>query len=93
MPTPHWSDGRLTTAAMLAALPCGYGFGAVSASLLAADYGLGQAWLVTVPLSLLAAAGLALLPQLRPETRFMINGVGAIAATDLHFMIRLLAAH
>ena len=55
MPTPHWSDAHLTIAAMLAALPCGYGFGVVAAFLLAGGYGLTQAWLVTVPLSLLAA--------------------------------------
>jgi hypothetical protein len=51
---------------MLAALPCGWGFGAVSA----ADYGLGQAWLVTVPLPRLAAAGWAFFRfrALRPDS-------------------------
>jgi hypothetical protein len=93
MPTLHWSEAHFTTAAVLAALPCGYGFGVVADFLLAGGYAIGQAWLVTVPLSLLAAVAVALLPLLTAETRFMINGVGAIAAIDLHVMIRLLEAH
>jgi hypothetical protein len=91
MSTLDWSEGRFTTAAVLAALPCGYGFGAVAAFLLAGGYGVAQAWLVTVPLSLIAAIAVALLPVLRAETRFLISGVGAIAAIDLHLMLRLLA--
>jgi hypothetical protein len=91
MTTPHWSEARLTTAAVLAALPCGYGFGVVSAFLLAGAYGIAQAWLVTVPLSLTAAVAVALLPRLAAETRFLISGVGAIAAIDLNLMVRLLA--
>jgi hypothetical protein len=83
MPTPHWSEKRFATAAVLAALPCGYGFGAVAAFLLDGGYGIAQAWPVTVPLSLL--------PVLRAETRFLISGVGAIAAIDLHLMVHLLA--
>jgi len=47
MPTPHWSEKRFATAAVLAALPCGYGFGAVAAFLLDGGYGIAQAWLVT----------------------------------------------
>jgi hypothetical protein len=91
MPTPHWSEKRFATAAVLAALPCGYGFGAVAAFLLDGGYGIAQAWLVTVPLSLFAAVTVALLPVLRAETRFLISGVGAIAAIDLHLMVQLLA--
>jgi hypothetical protein len=87
----HWSEKRFATAAVLAALPCGYGFGAVAASLLNGGYGIAQAWLVTVPVSLVAAVAVALLPLLRPETRFLISGVGAIAAIDLHLMVHLLA--
>jgi hypothetical protein len=93
MPISHWNDARFTTAAVVAALPCGYSFGAVAAFLLAGGYGIGQAWLVTVPLSLLAAVAVALIPLLAAETRFMINAIGAIAAIDLHIMVRLLAAH
>jgi len=44
-----------------------------------------------VPLSLIAAVAVALLPVLRAETRFLISGVGAIAAIDLHLMVHLLA--
>jgi hypothetical protein len=91
MPTPNWSENRFVTAAVLAALPCGYSFGAVTAVLLNGGYGIAQAWLVTVPLSLIAAVGMALLPLLRAETRFLISGVGAIAAIDLHLMVHLLA--
>jgi hypothetical protein len=91
MPTPHWNDAHLTIAATLAALPCGYGFGAVADALLAGGYGIDQAWILTVPLSLLAAIAVAFLPLLAAETRFLINGVGAIAAVDLHVMVRLLA--
>jgi hypothetical protein len=76
---------------VLAALPCGYGFGAVTGFLLNGGYGIAQAWLVTVPLSLIAAVAVALLPLLRAETRFLISGVGAIAAIDLHLMVHLLA--
>ena len=93
MPTPLWSDGRLTIAAALAALPCGYGLGVVADFMLAGAFGIAQAWLVTVPLSLLAAVGLAVLPRVAAETRFMIVGVGAIVAIDLHFMVGLSAAH
>jgi len=46
-----------------------------------------------VPLSLLAAIAVAFLPLLAAETRFLINGIGAIAAIDVHVMVRLLAAH
>jgi hypothetical protein len=46
-----------------------------------------------VPLSLLAAIAVAFLPLPTAETRFLINGVGAIAAIDVHLMVRLLAAH
>jgi hypothetical protein len=93
MTTTHWSEARFTTAAVLAALPCGYGFGIVAAVLLAGGYGIGQAWLVTVPLSLIAAVAVALLPLLAAETRFLISGVGAIAAIDVNLMVHLLAAH
>jgi pantoate kinase len=93
MPALLWSDGRLTIATVLAALPCGYGFGVVAAFLLAGAFGIAQAWLVTVPLSLLAAIALAFLPLVAAETRFMIVGVGATVAIDLHLMVGLLAAH
>jgi hypothetical protein len=93
MPTSHWSESHFTTAAVLAAVPCGCGFGFVAAFLLAGGYGIAHAWLVTVPLSLLAAVAVALLPQLTAETRFMINGVGAIAAIDLHVMMQLLETY
>ncbi len=93
MPTPYWTETRFTLAAVLAALPCGYGFGIVAAFLLTGGYGHGQAWLVTVPLSLVAAIAVALIPLLTAETRFMVVGIGAIAAIDLHFMVRLLATH
>jgi hypothetical protein len=91
MPSPHWSDARFTMAAVLAALPLGYGSGVVAAYLLAGGPDVGWAPLVTVPTALLAAAAFALVPVLEAELRFMIASVGAITATSLLLMVRLAA--
>lgn len=87
MPLPASSDARLTLAAVLAALPCGYCFGVVAAFVLAGGPDVGQAPLVTVPLGLLAAIAFALLPFLGAQTRFMTMVVGAIAAADVFLMV------
>jgi hypothetical protein len=89
IPSPRWSDARLAVAAVLAALPCGYGSGVVAAYLLSGGPDIGRAPLLTVPLALLVTTVFGLLPFLQAETRFMITGVGAIAAAVLVLMFRL----
>jgi hypothetical protein len=87
--SPHWTNARLALAAVLAALPCGYGSGVVAAYLLSGGPDIGRAPLLTVPLALLVTTVFGLLPFLPAETRFMITGVGAIAAAVLLLMVRL----
>jgi hypothetical protein len=82
------SDARLTLAAVLAALPCGYCFGVVAAFLLAGGPNVGQAPLWTVPLGLLLAVLFALLPFVGAQTRFMTMVVGAIASADVFLMVQ-----
>ena len=89
IPSPHWTDARFAVAAVLAALPCGYGSGVVAAYLLSGGPDIGRAPLLTVPLALLVTTVFGLLPFLRAETRFMITSVGAIAAAVLFLMVRL----
>jgi len=88
MPSPGPSDARLTLAAVLAALPCGYCFGIVAAVLLAGGPNVGDAPLLTVPLGVLAATVFALLPFVEAQTRFVITVVGAIAAAVVFLMVR-----
>lgn len=88
MPSPGASDARFTLAAILAALPFGYGFVVVAAVLLAGGPDTGQAPLLTVPLGLLAALIVALLPLLQAQTRFIITVVGAIASAVVFLMVR-----
>ncbi|HEY1244526.1 MAG TPA: hypothetical protein VGF29_06800 [Hyphomicrobiaceae bacterium] len=89
VPSLHWSDARFAIAAVLAALPCGYGSGVVAAYLLSGGPDIGRAPLLTVPLALLVTTVFGLLPFLQAETRFMIASVGAIAAAVLFLMVRL----
>jgi hypothetical protein len=89
VPSPHWSDARFAVAAVIAALPCGYGSGVVAAYLLSGGPDIGRAPLLTVPLALLVTSVFGLLPFLQAETRFMIASVGAIAAAVLFLMVRL----
>jgi hypothetical protein len=89
IPSPRWTDARFAVAAMLAALPCGYGSGVVAAYLLSGGPDIGRAPLLTVPLALLVTTVFGLLPFLQAETRFMITGVGAIAAVVLLLMVGL----
>jgi hypothetical protein len=88
MPFTAWSDARLTWAAVLAALPCGYCFGIVAAYLLAGGPNIGLAPLWTVPVGLVAAIAFALQPFLGARTRFMVMVVGAIAAADVFLMVQ-----
>jgi hypothetical protein len=88
MPSPGSSDARLTIAAVLAALPCGYCFGVVAAFLLAGGPNVGQVPLLTVPLGMLLATLFALLPFVGAQTRFMTMVVGAIASADVFLMVR-----
>jgi hypothetical protein len=88
MPTPAASDTRLTFAAVLAALPCGYCLGVVAAFLLAGGPDIGQAPLLTIPLGVLIAIAFALLPILEAQTRFITMVVAAIAAADIFLMVR-----
>src|SRR5262245_46777847 len=77
VPSAHWSDARFTGAAVLAAMPCGYGLGVVAAYLLTGGPDIGQMPLVTVPLALLVTGAFAVLPALAAEFRFMTASVGA----------------
>jgi len=88
MPSPGSSDARLTVAAVLAALPCGYCFGVVAAFLLAGGPNVGQVPLWTVPLGLVVAVLFALLPFVGAQTRFMTMVVGAIASADVFLMVQ-----
>jgi hypothetical protein len=89
MPSPHWSEARFATAAVVAAIPCGCASGLVAAYVLADGPDIGRAPLVTVPLALLVTAGFSLLPVIEAELRFMIATVGAIASSNLLLMVRL----
>jgi hypothetical protein len=88
IPSPDASDTRLTIAAVLAALPCGYCFGVVAAFLLAGGPDVGQMPLLTAPLGMLGASLFALLPFVDAKTRFMTMVVGAIASADAFLMVR-----
>jgi hypothetical protein len=88
MPSPGSSDARLTAAAVLAALPCGYCFGVVAAFLMAGGPNIGQAPLLTVPLAMLVAILFALLPLVGAQTRFLTMVVGAIASADVFLMVQ-----
>jgi len=87
-PSPARSNARLTLAAVLAALPCGYCFGVVAAFVLAGGPDVGQGPLLTVPLGLLAAIAVALLPVLHAQTRFTITVVAAIASAVAFLIVR-----
>ena len=88
MPSPDASDARLTVAAALAALPCGYFFGVVAAFLVAGGPELGQAPMWTVPVGLVVAVLFALLPFVGAQTRFVTMVVGAIASADAFLMVQ-----
>ena len=82
------SDARLTIAAVLAALPCGYCFGVVAAFLMAGGPNIGHAPLLTVPLACSWQILFALLPFVEAQTRFMTMVVGAIASADVFLMVQ-----
>jgi hypothetical protein len=88
MPLLRSTDARLTAAAVLAALPCGYCFGVAAAFLMAGGPNIGQAPLLTVPLSMIAAILFALLPLVGAQTRFLTMVVGAIASADVFLMVQ-----
>jgi hypothetical protein len=88
MPSSSSSDARLTAAAVLAALPCGYCFGVVAAFLMAGGPNIGHAPLLTVPLAMLVAVLFALLPLVGAQTRFLTMVVGAIASADVFLMVQ-----
>lgn len=88
LPLPGSTDARLTAAAVLAALPCGYCFGVVAAFLMAGGPDIGQAPLLTVPLGMLVATLFALLPLVGAQTRFLTMVVGAIASADVFLMVQ-----
>jgi hypothetical protein len=88
MPSPASNSARLTNAAVLAALPCGYCFGVVAAYLLVGGPEIGLAPLFTVPLGVLAALAFALLPFVEAQTRFVTMIVAAIAAANVFLMVR-----
>jgi hypothetical protein len=87
-PSAGCGDTRLTIAAVLAALPCGYCFGVVVAFLMADGPNIGQTPLVTVPLGMLAAILFAVLPFVGAQTRFMTMVVGAIVSADVFLMVQ-----
>ena len=87
-PAAGSGDSRLTIAAVLAALPCGYCFGVVAAFLIAGGPNIGQAPLLTVPVGMLVAVLFALLPFVGAQTRFMTMVVGAIASADAFLMVQ-----
>jgi hypothetical protein len=85
---PVSNDARLTAAAVLAALPCGYGFGVVAAFFMAGGPDIGLAPLLTVPLAMLVAVLFALLPLVGAQTRFLTMIVGAIASADVFLIVQ-----
>jgi hypothetical protein len=87
-PTAGSGDTRLTIAAVLAALPCGYCFGVVAAFLMAGGPDVGQVPLLTVPVGMLVAVLFALLPMVGAQTRFMTMVVGTIASADAFLMVQ-----
>jgi hypothetical protein len=87
-PSAGAGDTRLTVAAVLAALPCGYCFGIVAAFLMAGGPDIGQGPLLTVPVGILLAVLFALLPFVGAQTRFMTMIVAAIASADVFLMVR-----
>lgn len=87
MPGP--GNAWFAAAAVLAALPCGYCFGVVAAFLLNGGPNVGETPLLTVPVGLLTAVAVALLPIVEAQTRFTIMVVGTIAAAVVYTMVRL----
>ena len=78
----------LVTAAVVLALPAGWGLGVVLAYAIAGpDF--GQLPSLTVPISIIAAIVFALLPSIAALTRLAILG----AAAGLFALVGLLASH
>jgi hypothetical protein len=87
-PSAGSGDRRLTIAAVLAALPCGFCCGIVAAFLMAGGPDVGRAPFLTVPAGMLAAVLFALLPFVGAQTRFTTMVVGAIASADAFLMVQ-----
>ena len=74
MQVPTW---LIVAAAIVLALPFGWGLGLVAAYIVAGK-NFGQLPAVTVPLGILAALAFALWPSFRPSTRLKITFVGSV---------------
>ena len=83
MRIPSW---LLVIAAVIAALPFGWGLGVVVAYLVAGP-NFGQLPILTVPIGLIVSIAFALLPILTAGTRLAILAVGAAAFIVLGMFI------
>jgi len=83
MQTPSWAT---VAAAVVMALPFGWGLGLVAAYLIA-EKNFGQLPAATVPLGILAALAFALWPSLRPSTRLKVTLGGSAAFILLAWLV------
>ena len=74
MQVPTW---LIVAAAVVLALPFGWGLGLVAAYIVAGK-NFGQLPAVTVPLGILAALAFAVWPSFRPSTRLKVTFVGSV---------------
>jgi hypothetical protein len=83
MQFPAW---LIVTAAVVLALPFGWGLGLLAAYVVAGK-NFGQLPVATVPLGILAALAFALWPSLRPSTRLKVAFVGSVTAIIFAWLV------
>ena len=74
MRTPSWV---IVIAAIVMAVPFGWGLGVLAAFLLAGP-NFGQLPAATVPLSIVVSIGFALIPRFKPRTRLAVTAGGTV---------------
>jgi len=83
MQIPPWI---IVAAAVLMALPFGWGIGVFAAYLLAGS-NFGQLPIATVPLSIIGALAFAMWPRFTPSTRLKVTFGGTVAFTLLGWLL------
>ena len=76
----------LTVAAMLMAIPFGWGLGVLAAYVVAGKE-FGQLPVATVPLGIIASIAFALWPSIRAGTRLAVMVVGCVAFVVLGWLL------